>query len=146
MCILILSINIINFSIWMECNNILLDYYKQKREKTWGINVPSSWVQVRADVLRGRGQECPGGGSGLCGLAGASGWPRTGDAQLGVLSPLCVLQTFHTSLSTPQESCCLWSFLFHFSGAFFGLFCIWAHSGVKPVTLAEGITSPSSLW
>lgn len=67
----------------MECNNILLDYYKEEKR-------------------------CGYGGSQLL---------SAGQAQLGVLSPLCLLQTFHTGLSIPS-CCCLWSLLCHFSGAF----------------------------
>lgn len=108
----------------------------------WGMEVPSSWVQVKAGVLRGWSKACPGEGSGLCGLAGASGWPRlaheaprAGDAQLGVLSPLCVLQVFHMSLGIPRKAAvsghfCFTSVVLFWFVLYLGtLWCKTCHSG-----------------
>lgn len=125
----------------MECNNILLDYYKQKRGKTRGIEVPSCWVQVKAGVLRaGCVQQ---GGSGLCGLAGASGWPRlareapsAGDAQLGVLSPLSLFSRHFTRASaSPRKAAgsdhfCFTSVVLFWFVLYLGtLWCQTCHSG-----------------
>lgn len=60
-------------------------------------------MQGRAGVLRAGGAQ---GGSGLWGGPWSPGLapPGTGEAQLGVLSPLCLLQTSHTGLSIPREA------------------------------------------
>lgn len=123
----------------MECNNILLDDYKQKKRGVSRFPAPECrWGPV---CWGAEGRTWPEGGSGLCGLAGASGWPRLARERRGRSAgcsepPLCVLQTFHTSLSIPQESCWLWSFLFHFSGAFLVCF-VSGHTLVSNLALSQ---------
>lgn len=101
----------------MECNNILLDYYKKRKYLGYyGSQLLSAGEGRCADRAEGRVSRRRDGAPWpllSLGLAppGTRGTERrghrAGDTQLGVLSPLCVLQTFHTSLSIPQESCCL---------------------------------------
>lgn len=98
----------------MECNNILLDYCITKKRKTVGY----------------QGSQLPSAGEGRCAAGLRAGcvqegiwalWPRWSlglappgprgterrGRSAGCSEPPRVLQTFHTSLSIPQESCCL---------------------------------------
>lgn len=125
----------------MECNNILLDYYKEEKKSGYqGSQLLSAGEGQCAEGLRGIWALWSRWSLGLA----PRGTEHRGRSAGCSEPPLCVLQTFHTGSASPGK---LQSLIISVSlqWCFFGLFCIWALSGVKPVTLAEGITSPLSL-